>query len=62
MVYNLEKALHIDELIRKHSTIMDKYDPEKRVGLIVDEWGSWYDVEPGTNPDSYSNKIHCAMH
>jgi alpha-L-arabinofuranosidase len=29
---------------------MDKYDPEKRVGLIVDEWGSWHEVEPGTNP------------
>ena len=29
---------------------MDKYDPEKRVGLVVDEWGTWYDVEPGTNP------------
>lgn len=46
----LKKALHIDELIEKHSTIMDKYDPDKRVGLIIDEWGSWYDVEPGTNP------------
>ena len=40
----------MDELITKHSTIMDKYDPEKRVGLIVDEWGSWLAVEPGTNP------------
>jgi alpha-N-arabinofuranosidase len=40
----------MDELVAKHSTIMDKYDPEKRVGLIVDEWGTWYDVEPGTNP------------
>lgn len=29
---------------------MDRYDPEKQVGMIVDEWGSWYDVEPGTNP------------
>jgi alpha-N-arabinofuranosidase len=29
---------------------MDKHDPQKRVGLIVDEWGDWYDVEPGTNP------------
>src|SRR5690606_11620038 len=46
----LKKTLHIDELIQKHSTIMDKYDPDKRVGLIIDEWGSWYDVEPGTNP------------
>lgn len=46
----LSKTLRMDELLRKHSTIMDKYDPEKRVGLIVDEWGNWFDVEPGTNP------------
>ncbi|MBL7083978.1 MAG: alpha-N-arabinofuranosidase [Candidatus Aminicenantes bacterium] len=46
----LKKALFIDELIQKHSTIMDKYDPKKRVGLVVDEWGTWYKVEPGTNP------------
>ena len=29
---------------------MDRYDPEKRVGLIIDEWGTWFEVEPGTNP------------
>ncbi|MEF2965380.1 alpha-N-arabinofuranosidase [Paenibacillus sp. M1] len=46
----LKKALRMDELITRHSTIMDKYDPERRVGLIVDEWGTWYNVEPGTNP------------
>ncbi|MCC5895723.1 MAG: alpha-N-arabinofuranosidase [Alkalibacterium sp.] len=46
----IESALKMDELITKHSTIMDKYDPDKRVGLIVDEWGSWLDVEKGTNP------------
>ncbi|RQW20148.1 alpha-N-arabinofuranosidase [Bacillus sp. C1-1] len=46
----IQKALHMDELITKHSAIMDEYDSEKRVGLIVDEWGTWYDVEPGTNP------------
>ncbi|MBS4200479.1 alpha-N-arabinofuranosidase [Bacillus sp. FJAT-49732] len=46
----LKKALHMDTLITKHSTIMDKYDPTKRVGLIIDEWGTWYDPEPGTNP------------
>ncbi|QYR23233.1 alpha-N-arabinofuranosidase [Paenibacillus sp. sptzw28] len=46
----LKKALWMDELISKHSTIMDKYDPNKRVGLIVDEWGTWFDAEPGTNP------------
>lgn len=46
----LKKALWMDELIKRHSTIMDRYDPSKRVGLIVDEWGTWFDVEPGTNP------------
>jgi alpha-N-arabinofuranosidase len=40
----------MDELLTQHSAIMDKYDPEKRVWLVVDEWGTWYDVEPGTNP------------
>lgn len=47
---SMNKALYMDELITKHSTIMDQYDPEKRVGLIIDEWGTWFDVEPGTNP------------
>ena len=46
----LARTLRMDELLRKHGAIMDKHDPEKRVGLIVDEWGTWYDVEPGTNP------------
>ncbi|SEI01027.1 alpha-N-arabinofuranosidase [Halobacillus karajensis] len=46
----MSRALYMDELITKHSTIMDHYDPEKRVGLVVDEWGTWFDVEPGTNP------------
>jgi len=45
----MEKALFMDELITKHTAIMDKYDPEKKVTLSVDEWGAWYDVEPGTN-------------
>ena len=46
----LKLALRMDEFIRKHGTIMDKYDPKKRVGMVVDEWGTWYQVEPGTNP------------
>lgn len=46
----LKKALQMDTLIKNHSAIMDRYDPEKRIGLIVDEWGTWFDVEPGTNP------------
>lgn len=46
----LNKALYMQELIERHGSIMDQYDPEKRIGMIVDEWGSWYTVEPGTNP------------
>ena len=46
----LKKTLFMEELISRHTAIMDKYDKEKKVGLIVDEWGTWYDVEPGTNP------------
>ncbi|MEZ4683130.1 MAG: alpha-L-arabinofuranosidase C-terminal domain-containing protein [Caldilineaceae bacterium] len=46
----LQKALRMDGIVRQHGAIMDQYDPEKKVGLIVDEWGTWFDVEPGTNP------------
>jgi alpha-N-arabinofuranosidase len=46
----ISKTQLMEELITKHSAIMDKYDPAKRVNLAVDEWGSWYDNEPGTNP------------
>ncbi len=47
---SLKHATHMEELVTRHSQIMDRYDPEKRVALIVDEWGNWFDVEPGTNP------------
>ena len=46
----LRRALEMGELVQRHSAIMDKTDPQKRIGMIVDEWGVWYDVEPGTNP------------
>lgn len=46
----LKKAARMEEIVANHSAIMDRYDAEKRVGLIVDEWGTWYDVEPGTTP------------
>ena len=46
----MKSALQMEELVSRHSTIMDKYDRSKRVALVVDEWGGWYDVEPGTNP------------
>ena len=46
----MKKTLYMENLIKGHGAIMDQYDPEKKIGLIVDEWGTWYEVEPGTNP------------
>jgi alpha-N-arabinofuranosidase len=46
----MKTAWRMNELVTRHSTIMDRYDPEKRTALVVDEWGGWYNVEPGTNP------------
>lgn len=46
----LENGLRMDELITRHSIILDTYDPRKSVGFVVDEWGAWYNSEPGTNP------------
>ena len=43
-------AYKMEELVRRHTEVMNRHDPEKRVDLIVDEWGTWYDVEEGTNP------------
>ena len=43
-------ALRMDELLTKHAAIMDKYDPEKKLWLAVDEWGTWFQADPGTNP------------
>ncbi|WP_121357409.1 alpha-N-arabinofuranosidase [Flavisolibacter nicotianae] len=46
----MKNCLRMDELVTRHSAIMDKYDKEKQVALVVDEWGIWTEVEPGTNP------------
>jgi len=46
----MRNCLVMEELVTRHSTIMDKYDPAKKTALVVDEWGIWTDVEPGTNP------------
>jgi alpha-N-arabinofuranosidase len=46
----LKRALWMDELVARHGAIMDRYDPERKVALVVDEWGAWHRAEPGTNP------------
>lgn len=46
----LKSTLEMGGLITEHSSIMDKYDPQKKVALVVDEWGAWYAPMPGSNP------------
>lgn len=48
--WTVGKCLEIEDVIQKHIGIMDKYDKDNKVGLMLDEWGTWWDVEPGTNP------------
>ncbi|NNE78174.1 MAG: alpha-N-arabinofuranosidase, partial [Pricia sp.] len=45
----MKQSWLMEELIQKHTEIMDKYDPDKSVDLVVDEWGGWYNVSEGTN-------------
>ena len=49
--YNiLSKSIEIEDVLKKHIDIMDTADPKNTVDLLLDEWGTWYNVEPGTNP------------
>ena len=52
----------IDKIIRSHEAVMDRYDPGKTKGLIVDEWGNWFTVlNPEQIPDFSISRIQCAM-
>jgi len=46
----LARTRALEGMIEHHEAIMDKADPQKKVGLMVDEWGTWYDPAPGSNP------------
>jgi alpha-N-arabinofuranosidase len=46
----LKSTLNMESLINKHAAIMDKYDPQKKIALVIDEWGGWYAPLPGSNP------------
>ncbi|MBK8947156.1 MAG: alpha-N-arabinofuranosidase [Ignavibacteriae bacterium] len=46
----MKNTFVVDERLKKHISLMNEYDPQNKIGLIADEWGSWYEVEPGTNP------------
>ena len=57
----MEEAWKMEEFVTRHSTIMDKYDPEKKVDLIVDEWGGWYNEEKGLGVLYQQNTMRDAM-
>ncbi|MBV8468067.1 MAG: alpha-N-arabinofuranosidase [Burkholderiales bacterium] len=49
-IATLAHTLSIDEIIKRNSAVLDRNDPKKKIGFYFDEWGSWYDAEPGSNP------------
>jgi alpha-N-arabinofuranosidase len=49
-LWTMDKCLEIEDVVKKHIAIMDKYDPKNKIGLLVDEWGTWWDQEPGSHP------------
>ena len=57
----LAKTLQMDEIVRRHTEIMDRHDPQNRVGLLVDEWGTWYDPTPGTSALWQQNSLRDAL-
>jgi len=48
--YTMKNTLIMEERLEKHIALMNEYDPQNRIGIIADEWGNWFTVEPGTNP------------
>lgn len=57
----MKRAWFMDEFITKNSEVMDQYDPEKKVALVVDEWGGWYDIIPGESALYQQNTMRDAM-
>ena len=58
----MEQAWRMENVVSSNSDIMDKYDPKKRVALIVDEWGGWYETDPEGNGQLYQqNTMRDAM-
>jgi alpha-N-arabinofuranosidase len=52
-LWTMGKCLEIEDVLKKHIAIMDQYDPKNKIGLLVDEWGTWWDQEPGKNSALY---------
>jgi len=46
----MKNTLSVDDVIERYKEIMNRYDRRRRTGLYVDEWGTWWDAKPGTNP------------
>ncbi|WP_029233310.1 alpha-N-arabinofuranosidase [Butyrivibrio sp. VCB2006] len=46
----MRKAYYMDEIITRNDAILSQYDPDKKIAMLLDEWGCWHDVEEGTNP------------
>ena len=59
--WTMGKCREIEDVLKRHIAIMDKYDPQKQIGLMVDEWGTWWDEEPVLSAVIFTSRIPCAM-
>ena len=58
--WTMGKCREIEDVLKKHIAIMDELDPKNNVTLLLDEWGTWWDVEPNTIRDTCSSRTPCA--
>jgi alpha-N-arabinofuranosidase len=49
-ITTLQRTLRVDQFIADNVKVLDKNDPKGKVAFYVDEWGTWYDPEPGREP------------
>lgn len=60
-ITTMQKAWFMEEFISRNASVMDRYDPQKKVALVVDEWGGWYDADPGKSVLHQQNTMRDAM-
>ena len=48
-ISTLYHAMRIDEYLAMNEAVLEELDPSGSVGLYLDEWGTWYDADPGND-------------
>jgi alpha-N-arabinofuranosidase len=60
-ISTLANTLKMDQLVNDHVAVLDKNDPDKKIGLMVDEWGTWYDERGARSALYQQNSLRDAL-